>query len=251
MAAYHSNDRWFFKGFPFSGVVQASVGIFLIILPLGTYISYFKFLAEYAFVFDWLKMFIGIVFLSLGALETLLYFIRFTSAKVYNSNLQDVVEQAVNEVKRTGSSVLGTFLSFRPWMVGEYYVKTEKGIPRYFFPTYLVVLYLEQGNLVIREYLLHVKNKSYEVAGYHVCPVSRIVSFGLTQDRIVFDTGTESSSATVDFLEFRTEGGSFRVAIFEEELLSNYGDISVMKEEMISKVSLIIKSLQSLKATKE
>uniref|UniRef100_A0A7C4CDY1 Uncharacterized protein n=1 Tax=Fervidobacterium thailandense TaxID=1008305 RepID=A0A7C4CDY1_9BACT len=250
MAAYRSNDRWFFRGFPYSGVVQTLVGIFLIILPLGTYVSYITFLTEYAFVFDWLKMFIGIVFLSLGALETLFYLVRFTSSRVYNTNLQEVVEQAINEVKRTGSSVLGTFLSFRPWMVGEYYVKTEKGVPRYFFPTYLVVFYLEQGNLVIREYRLHVKNKSYEVTGYHVCPVSSIVSLALTQDRIIFDTNTESASATVDFLELRTEGGNFKIPIFEEEILSSHGDISGLKEEVISKVLLIIKSLQSLKVTK-
>ncbi|ODN31062.1 hypothetical protein A4H02_01970 [Fervidobacterium thailandense] len=227
------------------------VGIVFLVLPLGTYVSYFKFLADYAFVFDWLKTFIGVVFLSLGTLETLLYFIRFTSSKVYNSNLQDVVEQILTEVKRTGSSVLGTFLSFRPWMSGEYYVKTEKGVPRYFFPTYLVVLYTEGGNLVVREYLLHIRNKTYEVVGYHVCPISRIVSVGLTQDRLVFDTGTESVGATVDFFEVRTEGGSFRVPIFEEEILSSYGNIGTLKEEMISKVSLIIKLLLSSKGAKE
>jgi len=236
------SDKDFFQRFPVGAVFGVTIGILLLTVSFE-FIGQFRIFRDFVFIVEFLKNTIGVIVIAYFSFEILLYFIKFSPTKKFEKNLSEIRSTFLENVTKNGTSLIGDFISFRPWMEDEFYVKSKKGIPNIFFPTYLVAFTVKDNILYITEAKAMIQEKSYSISGYHVVPIKLVSSSSFFQDRILFSAKAGEVSATTYFLEIRTVSGSVKIALFEEEILSKYGNINQMKEEFISKIMMIIRML--------
>lgn len=236
------SDRDFFQRFPTSSVFGITIGILLLTVSFD-FIGQFRILRDFVFIIEFLKNTIGVIILSYFSFGILLYFIKFSPTSKFETNLSEIRSTFLKTVTKNGHALLGDFISFRPWMEDEFYVKAKKGIPNIFYPTYLVAFTVKDNVLYITEAKVAIQEKTYSISGYHVIPMKLISSSSFFQDRILFSSKFAETSATNYFLEIRTVSSSIKIALFEEEILSKYGNINQMKEEFITKIMMILKVL--------
>lgn len=235
-------DKDFFQRFPIGAIIGIIIGILLLTLSFD-FIGHFRILRDFVFIIEFLKNAIGIIILSYFSFEVLVYFIKFSSAKKFEKNLSEIRSAFLENVTKNGNTLIGDFISFRPWMEDEFYVKSKKGIPNIFFPTYLVAFTIKDKILYITEAKAMIQEKTYSISGYHVIPTKLISSSSFFQDRILFSSKLGETSATNYFIEIRTLSGTIKIPLFEEEILSKYGNVSQMKEEFITKIMMITRVL--------
>ncbi len=232
------SDKYFFQKFPISSIVGALISLALIFIHLPN-----RVFGDYTSLIELIKFFVGNIILTLSGIGIFLYILRFLSNKDFDKNLDEIKNNALNQAKRNNAVVIADFISFRPWMSNEYYVKSKKGFLKYFYPMYNVIFSVIDDGLIINELKISVSQKTWDVVGYHFVPINRIESISLTQDRILFTSYNGDNSATVDFIEIRTNEGSIKIALFEEELLSKSGDIKPLRDEFLSKLSFLIRTI--------
>lgn len=238
------SDRDYFQKFPIFAVVWIMLSVVLLLISFD-FLAIFKFFRETPQFIHWVhyvKNTIASVTIVYFSVQILIYLIKFSPMSKYQKNLSDVQNIFLEEIQKNKGNLLAEFVSFRPWMSDEYYVKINKNYIA-FIPLYLVVFYIKDGVLYINEARVKIKEKSYEVAGYHVIPMNIINSISLSQDRILFSTRFGDDSATVYFLEIRTSSGILRIPLYEEEILSRFFNLKEKKEEFINKVMMATKFL--------
>lgn len=238
-------DKDFFQRFPVGAVVGVVIGIFLLAFSID-FLEQIKFLRDFIFVLNFIKNTLGIIILSYYSLAILLYFIRFSPSKKFERNLSEINSTFLENVTKDGATLIGDFISFRPWMEDEFYVKAKKGVPNIFIPAYLVAFTIKDNVLYITEVKAQIQNKTYTIAGYHVIPTKIISCTSLSQERILFSSKLGEASATNYFMEIGTVTGRIKISLFEEEILSRFGYITQMKEEFLSKVMMITKILNKV-----
>jgi len=232
------SDKYFFQKLPISSIVGVLISLALIFIHLPS-----RIFGDYTSLIELIKFAVGNIILALSGIEIFLYVLRFFSNKDFDKNLDEIKNNALNEAKRNNAVVIADFMSFRPWMSDEYYVKSKGGFLKYFYPMYYVIFSVIDDGLIINELKINVSQKIWDAVGYHFVPVNHIESVSLTQDRIFFTNYNGDNCATADFIELRTIGGSIKIALFEEELLSKNGDIKPLRDEFISKISFLIRTI--------
>ena len=232
------SDKYFFQKLPISSIVGVLISLALIFIHLPN-----RIFGDYTSLIELIKFAVGNIILALSGIGIFLYILRFLSSKDFDKNLDEVKNAALNEAKRNNAVVIADFISFRPWMSDEYYVKTKSGLLKYFYPMYHVIFSVIDDVLIINELKINVSQKIWDVVGYHFVPINHIESISLTQDRIFFTNYNGDNAATVDFIEIRTKEGSIKIALFEEELLSKSGDIKPLRDEFLSKFSFLIRTI--------
>ncbi len=241
---YEKTDKNFFKKFPILYVLVFTIGLILLFLDL----SFLSFLQNYMTIVDFAKMGVGIILIASGIFEIIVYLFSFVPLSRYDRNFEELKALVVSQIRERGQAILGEFLSFRPWMTDEYFVKSKHGVPKYFYPVYYVVISIANNVLYINEVRFDILHKSYHIAGYSIIPLKTILSAGLVQDRILFSTASGEDSSTAYFLEIRTLGGTVKVPVFEEEVTNKFGDINNVRDETINKLTVIVQALTKQKS---
>jgi len=231
-------DKYFFQKFPTLPIVGIIIAIVLLLIDLPS-----DFIGKYTPIAKVTILVIGNIILIFGVIEIVSYIIKLLSMRDFKNNLEEVKNNAISEIKKTNSVFIADFLSFRPWMSDEYFVKSKDGVPRYFYPMYLVIFSVGDDILFVNEIKINVSQKTWSLAGYHAIPLEAISSVGLVQDRILFTNYNGDNSATVYFIEIATTGGSIRIALFEEEILSSNGEIKTIRDEFMSKIVFLIRTV--------
>ncbi|KAF2962202.1 hypothetical protein [Fervidobacterium sp. 2310opik-2] len=236
------SDKYFFQKFPIGSVITLLVGIFLFLVNLS-FVEQIKYLREYNYLVHFAKNSIAFVLIVYSIPFILMYFIKFPNKKKFEMNLEEVKKNFLDNIKSKDGKLIADFVSFRPWMNQEFYVKSVKGIPKIFIPIYLVSFTIKNDILYIIEAEVSINSKEYRISGYYLVHLSNIVSANLSQDRIFFSSSMGDAAAKVNFIEIIHSSGTIKIPIFEEELLSNYGNISPLREEYSLKVMTLLKYL--------
>ncbi|MCX7654361.1 MAG: hypothetical protein N2Z58_06785 [Fervidobacterium sp.] len=235
-------DKDFFLRFPVGAIFGTIVGIILLSISID-FLGYIDFLKEFLFILKFIKNAFGIVVLLYFSFEILIYLLRFSPSKKFESHLSEIRKAFLEDATKDGSILIGDFISFRPWMEDEFYVKSKKGIPKIFIPVYLVAFTIKDDVIYIQEAKAQIQSKTYLLTGYYVVPTKIILSASFSQERILFPTKSGEIGATSYSIQIRTSGGEVKVELFEEEILSKYGNISNLREEFVTKVMMTIRML--------
>ncbi|AMW33362.1 hypothetical protein SAMN04488510_101123 [Fervidobacterium changbaicum] len=238
-------DKSFFKKFPIGYALTLAVGVALLYLDF----SFVSILKDYMTIVDFTRIGLSIILIASGIFEIIAYLFSFVPTSRYDKNIEELKTIVVNQIREKGHSVLGEFLSFRPWMESEYYAKSRRGVTKYFYPVYYVVLSTANNVLYVTEVRLNILNKSFHMVGYNILPLKSIISAGVVQDRILFSTLSGEDAATTYFLEVRTIGGVVRIPVFEEEISSKFGDIRDIRDDVFRKLTLTVQLLTQQKSS--
>ncbi|MEN3042026.1 MAG: hypothetical protein ABDH59_01785, partial [Fervidobacterium sp.] len=141
-------DKDFFLRFPISAIFGTVVGIILLSISID-FLGYIEFLKEFLFILKFIKNTFGIAVLSYFSFEILIYLLRFSPSKKFESNLSEIRKVFLENATKDGSILIGDFISFRPWMEDEFYVKSKKRIPKIFIPLYLVAFAIKDDVIYI------------------------------------------------------------------------------------------------------
>ncbi|AFG35885.1 hypothetical protein QQE94_08515 [Fervidobacterium pennivorans subsp. shakshaketiis] len=236
-------DRDFFRKFPLLYVLVFSIGVILLFFDF----SFLSFLQNYMTIVEFAKIGVSIILIASSIFEIIFYLFSFIPLSKYDRNFEELKTLVVSQIREKGHKILGEFLSFRPWMTDEYFVKSNHGVPKYFYPVYYVVISVANNMLYINEVRFDILHKSYHIVGYSIIPLKTILSAGLVQDKILFSTASGEDSSTAYFLEIRSLGGTVKVPVFEEEITSRFGDIKNIRDETIIKLTIIIQTLTQQK----
>jgi len=239
------SDKNFFTSFPWSSLVLLVIGFVILLIDLSFIASYISILEDYMWFIDITKAIISIFLIAFGIYDVIIFLFNLAPMSRYDRHFEELKTQIADELRNKNQKIIAEFVSFRPWMSNEYFVRARTGLPKYFFPLYYVVISIQNNILIINEYRLNIYEKSYYISGYNVLPIRSIVSAGIIQDRILFNSNFGDSAATVYFLEFRTIGGNVRIPIFEEEITGRYGELKNMRDEMLLKTMSILKTIRS------
>ncbi|MEJ5257271.1 MAG: hypothetical protein WHS64_03390 [Fervidobacterium sp.] len=235
---FSKSDKSFFLKFPVKYLILMILGIIFLFMDF----SNIQLFSRYSMIVEFAKMGISIVFIITGLFEMMVYLFSFAPISKYDENIEKLKAQIVEDTKKRGETILGEFISFRPWMDDEYYVKAKNGIPKYFYPIYYVILSIKDNMLNISEYRLNVYKMTHHSVGYQVIPSKSIISQGFTQDRVLFSSVFGESASTTYFLEIRTLGGTLRIPILEEEISESFGDMSSVRNDFFNKIGIYLKA---------
>ncbi len=241
---HEKTDKNFFKKFPVLYVLVFAIGLILLFLDF----SFLSFLSDYMTIVDFTKMGISIILIASSIFEIIVYLFSFVPLSRYDRNFEELKALVINQIREKGQTILGEFLSFRPWMTDEYFVKSKHGVPKYFYPVYYVIISIANNVLYINEVRFDIFHRAYHTVGYNVIPLKSILSAGFMQDRILFSTLSGEDSSTAYFLEIRTLSGVVKVPIFEEEVTNKFGDINNIRDETINKLTIIVQTLTQQKS---
>ncbi|WP_448378328.1 hypothetical protein [Fervidobacterium sp.] len=240
---YEKTDKNFFRKFPLLYVLVFSIGVILLFFDF----SFLSFLQNYMTILDFAKIGVSIILIASSIFEIIVYLFSFVPLSRYDRNFEELKALVVSQIRERGQTILGEFLSFRPWMTDEYFVKSKHGVPKYFYPVYYVIISIANNVLYINEVRFDIFNRAYHTVGYNVIPLKSILSAGFMQDRILFSTLSGEDSSTAYFLEIRTLSGVVKVPIFEEEVTNKFGNINNIRDENITKLTIIIQTLTQQK----
>ncbi|WP_448375369.1 hypothetical protein [Fervidobacterium sp.] len=238
-------DKNFFTKFPFKSLPVLIVAFALLIIDFSFVGDYITILSDYLWLIDVTKTIISVILIASGVYEIIIFLFNFVPMSRYDKHFEELKTQIITEIKSKNQNILAEFISFRPWMVDESFVKAKKGLPKYFYPIYYVVLSMSNNILNIREYRLNIYEKTYHIAGYNVVPINTIISAGIVQDRVLFTSLSGEGASTVYFLELRTIGGNIKIPVLEEEISGRHGNVKELRDEMLLKVATTIKSIKS------
>jgi len=238
-------DKNFFTKFPFKSLPVLIIAFALLIIDFSFVGDYIAILNDFLWLIDITKTIISAILIASGVYEIIIFLFNFVPLSRYDKHFEELKTQIITEIKSKNQNILGEFLSFRPWMVDESFVKAKEGFPKYFYPLYYVVLSMSNNKLNITEYRLNIYEKTYHVVGYNVVPINTIISAGIVQDRILFTSLSGEGAATVYFLELRTTGGNIKIPLLEDEITGRHGNIKELRDEMLLKVVTTIKSIES------
>ncbi len=236
------SDKYFFQKFPIGSVITLLIGTFFLLINLN-FVEQIKYLREYTYLVVFAKNFIAFVLIVYSIPSILMYFVKFPDKKKFEMNLEEIKKNFLDHIKSKDGKLIADFVTFRPWMSQEFYVKSVRGIPKIFIPIYLVSFTIKNDILYIIEAEAIIHSKEYRISGYYLVLLPNIISANLSQDRIFFSSSVGDVAAKVNFIEIIHSFGTIKIPIFEEELLSNYGNISPLREEYSLKAMTLLKYL--------
>ncbi|MGC8955812.1 MAG: hypothetical protein ACP5JS_06970 [Fervidobacterium sp.] len=237
------SDRDFFKKFPAKDLVLLIFGIILMIINFD-FLAQIKYVRDFYLLIIFVKNTIAALLIIYSFVIIIMYFVKRTSTKTFLSNLEEVRKDFIAYITKNEKTLIADFVSFRPWMAEEFYVKSVRSVPSIFIPLYLVAFALKDNKLYITEAKVDVMNKEFQITGYYTYATTDLISTNLSQDRIMFSSSLgENVGATVEFIEINTNAGITKIPLFEEELLSSFGNVKPLRNEFIQKVSMVISVL--------
>ena len=111
---------------------------------------------DYTSLIELIKFIVGNLILVLSGIEIFLYVVRFLSTKDFEKNFNEIKTSALNEAKKNNAVVVADFVSFRPWMSDEYYLKSKNGFLKHFYPMYYVIFSIIDDVLFVNELKINV-----------------------------------------------------------------------------------------------